>query len=79
MKTIKINENQLKKLFEINTTLGTDNPSDVKEYQGSQVSATVPVKDTNGDTTYGKPKTTDKVSDDLVNQNYFWSGHRKSF
>lgn len=79
MKTIKINENQLKKLFELNTTLGSDNPSDVHEYQGSQVSPTCTIDDTNGDKTYGKPKTTDKVQKDLTNQNYFWSGHRKSY
>lgn len=76
MKTIKLNEKQLYRLFEFNTSLGSDTPSTVEEYPGSTVSATANIKDTDGNVTYGKPKTMDKVQDDLTNQS-FMDGHRK--
>ena len=76
MKIIKLNESQLQRLLEINTTLGSDSPSTVQEYPGSMVSATANIKDTDGNTTYGKPKTMDKVQRDFTNQS-FMDGHHK--
>lgn len=76
MKIIKLNESQLYRLLEFNSTLGTDSPTEVQEYPGSTVSATANIKDTDGNTTYGKPKTMDKVQRDLSNQS-FMDGHHK--
>lgn len=76
MKTIKLNESQLKRLMEYTSSLGGDAPSTVQEFPGSTVSATANIDDTNGDVTYGTPKTTDKVQNDLTNQS-FMDGHHK--
>jgi len=78
MRLIKLTENQMEKLFlyEYSSTIGSDTPNTVQEFPGSTVSATANIDDTNGDVTYGKPKTTDKVQHDLTNQS-FMDGHRK--
>jgi len=75
MKTIKLLESQATRLFEL-TTIGDNSPNNIKEYPESTVSATANVKDTDGNTTFGKPKTTDKVQRDLSNQS-FMDGHHK--
>lgn len=75
MKTIKLNENQFNRLMELNTTLGSSSPSTVKNISG-EVSATAVIDDTNGNKTYGKPKTMDKVQKSLTNQG-FLDGKRK--
>lgn len=76
MKKIKLKESQFNRLIEINTTLGSDNPSTVQEYPSSTVSATANIIDTDGNYTYGKPKTMDKVQRDLSSQS-FMDGRRK--
>lgn len=63
MKRIIITEEQLQMLSETPLIGGY---GDVKEYPGSEVSATSNVTDTNGEVEYGKPKMTDKVQDDTV-------------
>lgn len=79
MKTIRINEAQFQRLLEIN---GTEAPSfeggDIKEFPGSEVSATTNISDVEGNPKYGKPKTTDKVQNDLTAQNYFINNSRRT-
>lgn len=76
MKKIKITESQLHKIFELNISLGSDSPSEVQEYPGSTVSTTANYEDADGNVRYGKPKITDKIQNDITNQN-FLDGHRK--
>ena len=76
MKTIKLNEAQMNRLFEYTSSLGGDSPSTVQEFPGSTVSATANIDDSNGEVTYGSPKTMDKVQHDFTNQS-FMDGHHK--
>jgi len=75
MKTIKLLESQATRLFEL-TTIGDDTPNNIEEYPSATVAATANVQDTDGNVTFGKPKTTDKVQRDLSNQS-FMDGHHK--
>lgn len=64
MKVIKLNESQLLTLVEASIS-SQDNMSpqknDIKEYPGSEVSATCNITDPSGDAKYGNPQTTDKL------------------
>lgn len=79
MKTIRINEAQFKRLLEIN---GSEAPSfeggDIKEFPGSEVSATENISDSEGNVKYGKPKTTDKVQNSLTTQNYWGNLNKRT-
>lgn len=78
MKTIRINESQFHRLLEVN---GSEAPSfeggDIKEFPGSEVSATSNITDVEGNPKYGKPKHTDKVQNSLTTQNYFDNINRR--
>lgn len=78
MKTIRINESQFNRLLEVN---GNEAPSfeggDIKEFPGSEVSATSNITDVEGNPKYGKPKHTDKVQNSLTTQNYFGNINRR--
>ena len=76
MKTIRLLESQANRLFEL-TTIGDDSPNNVQEYPDSTVSATANFADADGNTQYGKPKTTDKVQDDLTNMGFMGHGRYK--
>jgi len=75
MKTIKLLESQAHRLFEL-TTIGSDSPNQIKEYPGSTVSQTCPIKNTSGEIENGDPTTMDDVQRDLTNQS-FMDGHHK--
>lgn len=79
MKTIRINESQFNRLLEVNDS---DVPSfdggDIKEFPGSEISATTNITDVEGNPKYGKPKTTDKIQNSLTTQNYFGNINRRS-
>lgn len=77
MKTIKINESQFYKIFEASDAKAPDfNGGDVHEFNGSEVATTANVTNIDGDETYGKQPTTDKLADDLTTQN-FWASQMK--
>lgn len=64
MKIIRLNETQIYTLIEQSiTSKGILSPqqSDIKEFPGSEVSATCNVSDTSGDIKYGDPQTTDDL------------------
>lgn len=73
MRKIIITESQLHRLAE---TLLDGGNGNIKEFPGSEVSATSNVSDTNGKPKFGKPKTTDKVQDDITNQNIWIHNQR---
>ncbi len=78
MKTIRINEEQFRRILEMN---GSNAPSfeggDIREYPGSEINATSNISDSEGNVKYGKPKTTDKIQKTLTTQNY-WGNARHS-
>jgi len=67
IKTIKITENQCKRLFEGDiSALASDDPSEYKEYIGSETYTTNPMTDADGESmTLGNPVTTDKIANTL--------------
>lgn len=72
-----MNETQFHRLFEVSDAKAPDfNGGDVKEYPGATVSTTANVSTLDGEETYGKQPTTDKISKQLSNQN-FWSSQLK--
>jgi hypothetical protein len=76
MKIIKLNESQFNKLFEDESSKAPSfDGGDLKEYPGSEVKTTANVTNMDGDATYGKQPTTDKIAKQLAIQNY-WANVR---
>lgn len=76
MKVIKLNENQFFALLESAITSSNQNilqTSDLKEFPGSEVSATSNTSDQNGELEYGNPQasTTDHVQK-MMSYNNRW-------
>lgn len=65
---IRLTESQLHRLIE---NAPNFDGGDIKEYGGFEINPTKIITKQDGDKTYGKPKTTDKVQDDLATQNYY--------
>ena len=79
MKLIKLTESQFSSLLEAAVGNAPDfNGGDIKEYPSSEVSTTANVTNANGEIEYGKPTTTDKISDTLSIQNFWANGCRSS-
>lgn len=84
MKRIIISENQFKRLMVLeanNDGAPTFDDTDIKEYPGSEVSATANITDIDGDMKYGDPTPTDKVQRSISPQSWWNSrnGSRVNF
>lgn len=76
MKTIRISEEQFKRLLSINEEdIPNFDGGDLKEYPSSEVTVTNNITDSEGNKKYGKPKMTDKIQKTLTTQNY-WGNPR---
>lgn len=75
MKRIKITESQFKKLFNESTNQAPNfNGGDTKQYVGSEVKNSAQIHNMNGDIVNGKEPTTDKISKEKSQTNY-WLGN----
>lgn len=78
MKLIKLTESQFKTLLEANGVSAPDfEGGDLKEYPGSEVSATANVTNQDGELEYGKPTDMDKIQKTLAIQNYWANAHNR--